>query len=82
MVTIATEGPHKFLVAFGRHYILRISVDLDTPRVPNRSPPHFDIHDFLGGSDDIWGARGPHFRPILGVPGVRAGLHHIYFLAL
>ena len=49
--------------------------DLDTLRVPNRSPtPISKSNDFLGQSDDIWGARGPHFRPILGVPGVRAGL--------
>ncbi len=35
-----------------------------------------------GQSDDIWGARGPQFRPILGVPGARAGLKNIYVLAL
>ncbi len=28
-------------------------------------------NDFLGQSEDIWGTRGPHFRPILVVPGVR-----------
>ena len=48
--------------------------DMDTLRVPNRSPtPISKSNDFLGQSDDIWGARGPHFHPILGVPGVRAG---------
>ncbi len=46
---------------------------LDTLRVPNRSPtPTWKTNDFLGPLDDIWGARGPHFRPILegsGGPG-------------
>ena len=54
--------------------------DLDTLRVPNRSPtPISKPNDFLKQSDDIWGARGPDFRPILGVPGVRAGLENTYF---
>ncbi len=39
-------------------------------------------NDFLGQSDDFWGARGPHFWLILGVPGVRAGLTNTYLLAL
>ncbi len=55
--------------------------DMDTLRVPNRSPiPTSKSNDFLRLSDDIWGARGPHFRPILGgFPGVRAGLQkHIF----
>ncbi len=48
--------------------------DLDTLRVPNRSPtPISKSNDFLGDSDDIWGARGPHFRLISGLPGLRAG---------
>ena len=35
---------------------------LDTLRVPNRSPtPILKINDFLGQSDDIWGAPGPPF---------------------
>ena len=57
---------------FGRHFILRIikRFDLDTLRAPSRSPtPILKSNDFLGRSDDIWGARGPHFRPILGFPG-------------
>ena len=55
-------------------YIENKRFDLDTLRVPNRSPtPISKSNDFLGQSEDIWGARGPHFRPILGVPGVRAG---------
>jgi hypothetical protein len=53
--------------------------DLDTPKVPSRSPtPTSKSNDALGQSEDIWGARGSHFRPMLGVPGVRAGLTHIY----
>ncbi len=52
-------------------YIENKRFDLDTLRVPNRSPtPISKSNDFLGQSDDIWGACGP----ILGVPGVRAGL--------
>ena len=63
-------------------YIEYKRFDLDTLRVPNRSPtPISKSNDFLGQSDDIWGARGPHFRPILGVPGVRAGKKHTYVLA-
>ena len=57
--------------------------DMDTLRVPNRShTPISKSNDFRGQSDDIWGARGPHSRPIFGVPGARAGLKHTYFLAL
>ncbi len=57
--------------------------DLDTLRVPNRSPtPTSKSNDFLRQSDDIWGARGPHVQPILGVPGSGAGLKNTYFLAL
>ncbi len=45
-------------------YIENKRFDLDTLRVPNRSPtPISKSNDFLGPSDDIW-ARGPHFRPI------------------
>ncbi len=48
--------------------------NMDTLRVANRSPtPASKINDSLGLFDDIWGARGPHSRPILGVPGARAG---------
>ncbi len=64
-------------------YIENDRSDLDTLRVPNRSPtPILKSSDFLGQSGDIWGARGPHFRPILGVPGVRAGLKNTYFVSL
>ncbi len=57
--------------------------DLDTLRVPSRSPtPISKSNDFLGQSDDIWGARGPHFRLIWGVPGVRAGLKDIFLSPL
>ena len=64
-------------------YIENQRFDLDTLRVPNRSPtPISKSNDFRGQSDDIWGARGPHFRPILGAPGARAGLTNTYFAAL
>ncbi len=45
---------------------------LDTLWAANR--PHPDL-EFLGG------VRGHHFRPIWGVPGIRAGLSHTYVLA-
>ena len=64
-------------------YIENKRFDLDTLRVPNRSPtPISKSNDFLGESDEIWGARGPHFRLTLGVPGVRACLKNTCFLAL
>ncbi len=48
-------------------YIEHKRFDLDTLRVPNWSPtPISKSNDSLGQSDDIWGARGPHFRPMLG----------------
>ncbi len=50
--------------------------DLDTLRVPNRSPtPISKSNAFRGQSEDIWGARGSRFRPTRGVPEARAGLH-------
>ncbi len=56
-------------------HIWNKGVDLDTLRVLNRSPtPILKSNDFLRQSDDTWGSRGPHFRLILGVPGVLAGL--------
>ncbi len=59
-------------------YVENKRFDLGTLRVCNRSPtPISKSNDLLGQSDDIWGARGPHFRTILGVPEVRAGLKHI-----
>ena len=64
-------------------YIENKRFDLDTLRVPNRSPtPTSKSNDFPGRSEDIWGARGLHLRPILGVPGVRAGFKHTDCLAL
>ncbi len=56
-------------------------ISLDTLRVPNQSHTTISkFNDFVGLSDDIWGARGPQFRPILGVPEVRAGsTKHIFF---
>ncbi len=64
-------------------YIWNKRFDLNTLRVPNWSPtPISKSNDFVGQSDDISGARGPHFRPILGVPGARAGLKNRYVLAL
>ncbi len=57
-------------------------LDQGTLRVANRSPtPISKSNDFRGQSEDIWGARGLHFRPILGVPGARAGQQKTYFLA-
>jgi hypothetical protein len=64
-------------------YIQKKRFDLDTLRVPNRSPtPASKSCDFLGQSDDLWGPRGPHFRPNLWVPGVRAGLKNTCCLTL
>ncbi len=64
-------------------YIENKRFDLDTLRMPNRSPiPISKSTELLRQSDDIWGARGLHFRPILGVPGVRADLKNTYVLAL
>jgi hypothetical protein len=60
-------------------YIEKMRFDLDALRVPNRSPtPISKSNDFFGLSEDIWGTRGLHFRPILGVPGARAGLKNTY----
>ncbi len=51
-------------------YIENKRFDLDTLRVPNRSPtPILKSNDFLEQSGDILGARRPHFRPIWGFPG-------------
>ncbi len=58
----------------GIFYIENKRFDLDTLRVPNRSPtPISKSNVFLGQSEDIWGAGAPYFRPILGVPAARAG---------
>ncbi len=58
-------------------YIENNRFNLDTLMAPNRSPTLISKPNaFLGQSDDIWGARGPYFRPILRVPGVRAGLNN------
>ncbi len=57
-------------------YIENKQLDLDTLRVPNRSPtPISKSDDFRGPSDDIWGAQGPPFPADLGFPGSRAGLN-------
>jgi hypothetical protein len=43
-------------------YIENKRFDLDTLRVPSRSPiPISESNDFRGQSDDIWGAPGPPF---------------------
>ncbi len=64
-------------------YIENMRFDLDPLRAPNRSTtPMPKSNDFLRQSDGNWGARGPHFRPILGVPGVRAGLKNKYIFRL
>ncbi len=60
-------------------YIENYRFALDTLRVANRSPTRASrINDFLGLLD-IWGVRGHLSRPIWGIPGVRAGIKHIYF---
>ncbi len=66
------------MVAFWEaSYIKNKRFGLDTLRVPNRSPtPISKSNNFPGQSDDIWGTQGPHFRPMLGVPGVRAGFEN------
>ena len=62
-------------------YIENKRFDLDTLRVPNRSPtPISKSNDFRRPSEHIWGARGTQFQPILEVLGVRAGQKNIYFL--
>jgi hypothetical protein len=54
---------------------------LDTRRVPSRSPsPISKSNVFLRQSGDIWGARGSHFRPMLGVPEARAGFKNTYYM--
>jgi hypothetical protein len=65
-----------FVVAlWGAFFIENQRLGLDILRVPDRSPASISkCKDFRGQSVDIWGARGPHVRPILGVPGVRACL--------
>ncbi len=71
------------VVLWEAFYIENKRFDLDTLRVLNRSPtPISKPNDFRRQSDAIWGARGPPFRPILGVPRVRAGLKKTYVLAL
>ncbi len=64
---------YTFVVALWEvFYIENKRFDSGTFRVPSRSPtPISKSNDVLGQSDDIWGARGPHFRSMLGVP--RAG---------
>ncbi len=58
---------HTAMVLWEAFYIENKRFDLDTPRVPSRSPtPISKSNDFRGQSDDIWEARGTHFWPILG----------------
>ncbi len=74
--------PSYVVALWEAFYIENKCFYLDTLRAPNRSPtPISKSNDFQGQSDDIWGARSPPFRPILGVPGVRAGFTNTYFLA-
>ena len=48
----------------------------------NRSPsPTSKTNDFPGLFDDIWGVRGRLPRPILGIPGVRAGIKNMYIFS-
>jgi hypothetical protein len=70
--------PQYAWLVFGRYFILKISVALDTLRVAKRSPtPASKINDFLGLFDEIWGVRGRLSGPIWGIPGVRAGMKNI-----
>ncbi len=64
-------------------YIVSKRFDLDTLRMPNRSPtPISKSNDFLAQSSDVWGGgQGPHFRPIWVVPGVWAGFENSKLLA-
>ena len=69
-------------------YIENKHSDLDTLRVPHRSPtPSSKSNHFLGRPDDIWEARCTHlpnkFESSRGprVPGVRTGLKNKYCLA-
>ncbi len=51
-------------------YIENMHFDLDTLRGPSRSPtPISKPNDFLGQSDDIWGARGFISGRFWGFPG-------------
>ncbi len=72
----------KFGVAvWEAFYIVNKLFDLDTLRVANRSPtPASKFNEFRGQSEDIWGVRGRLSRPISGIPGIRAGIKHIYLL--
>ncbi len=80
---MAADAPKIVVALWKAFYIENKRFDLDTLRVPNRSPtPISKSNDFLRQSDDICGARGPHFRPILKGPGVRAGLKSTYCFAL
>ncbi len=64
-------------------YVENKRFDLDTLRVPNRSPTTISkSNDFRGQSEDIWGARALHFRPMLSVTGVRVSLKNTYVWAL
>ncbi len=48
-------------------------------RGANQTPtPTSKFHRLLGPFDDLWEVRGRRFRPIWGVPGVRAGITDAY----
>ncbi len=79
---LGPAAPRLYVVSFWEaFYIENQLFDLDTLRVPNVSPtPILKSNDFRGQSDDIWGARGSHFRPVWGGSGVRAGIKNTYLL--
>ncbi len=78
-----TTQCHYVVALWEAFYVEHKRFYLDTLRAPNRSPtPISKPNYFLGQSEDIWGARGLHFRPILGIPGVWAGFKNTYVLAL
>ncbi len=64
-------------------YIENKRFDLDTLRVPNRSPtPIAKSNDFLRQFDDIWGDQGPKLPTDLGGSRGPARLKNMLFLAL
>ncbi len=74
----------RFVADFWKvFYIENYRFALDTLRVANRSPtPTSKTNDFQGPFAVILGVRGRRSQPILGVPGVRAGLTNTFVLGL
>ncbi len=69
-VGLRAPASHSVVALWEGVYIENKSFDLDTLRVPNRSPtPISKTNDFLRQSEDIWGARGPTSSRFWGFPG-------------